>query len=216
MWWERVTGGRDWEQGARGQPSALCKYGRGCPGFLLGAWPMAVPHLLVPRSLPSYPSHLFCCESGAARLHPGLFRPSERKKENSITKNSLCQPEIPKDSTRQKGGKEQEEHGFPTSRGSSRSPGQGTSASRPHTPCAGHKPLLRSIPDQGIVPVSPHQAPHLPDSLLWEAPQPWHIQQQQGKRQLPVLPGFCMAVPRGWHQQCLSPNLKAMRTSLQQ
>lgn len=43
IWWERVTEGRLWEQGARGQRSALCKYGSACPGFLLGGWTMAVP-----------------------------------------------------------------------------------------------------------------------------------------------------------------------------
>lgn len=81
--------------------------------------------------------------------------------------------------------------------------------------CSGGS-LQGSIPGQGIMPASPHQAPHLPERLLWKAPQPWHIQQHQGGRHLPVPSGFCMAVPRGWHQLCLSPALKAMWTSLQQ
>lgn len=89
IWWEQVTGGRSWEQGARGQPSALCKYGRGCPGFLLGPGPPLCLMRWCPALSSLLSSHLFWCESGAARLHPGLSCPSERKKENSVTKNPL-------------------------------------------------------------------------------------------------------------------------------
>lgn len=102
--------GLDWEQGAWGQSSGLCKYGRGCLASCSGPargcahpWRLALPSPLA--------SHLFWCESRAAHLHPGPFCPSEWKKENSTTKNPLCQPRIPIESTRQKGGKEQEEPG---------------------------------------------------------------------------------------------------------
>lgn len=96
--------------GGRGPVLRPVQIWQGCPASCSGPargcahpWRLALPSPLA--------SHLFWCGSRAAHLHPGLFCPSEWKKENSTTKNPLCQPQIPIESTRQKGGKEQEEPG---------------------------------------------------------------------------------------------------------
>lgn len=94
-------------------------------------------------------------------------------------------------------------------------------ASRPSTLCAGQEPLLRRV--------SPRQHSRTRDCACLSTPSPtssWQtslgkllsldIKQHQGGRHLPVPLGFCVAVPRGWDQLCLSPNLKAMWTSLQE
>lgn len=204
--------GKDWEQRARGQSSTPGKYGRGCPGFLPGAWPAA----------------LLWCESRAAPLQPSLFCPSERKKENSITtttttKNPLCQPQIPKESTRQKGGKEQEEGGrsFPKQRflqDSDRDPLPSGPAHR-----AGHEPLLRRV--------SPRQHPRPRDCPCLSPHKP-HISVTDSSGKLLSLGIYSSTMVgdiflchldvawqcpgAGWHQLCLSPPLKAMWPSLQQ
>lgn len=81
--------------------------------------------------------------------------------------------------------------------------------------CSGGS-LQSSIPEQGIVPASPHQAPHLPGRLLWESSSALVHKAAPRWETSSVLLGFCVAVPRGWDQLCLSPNLKAMWTSLQE
>lgn len=191
VWWERVTGDGIGNRGRGGQPSALCKYGRGCPGFLLGAGPSLLCELIfsgVKAELLS-PSWSFL-----------PFREEKGKQRNKKSSVAATHPKGEHQAKGREGAGEAWQVLPPAEVPSGVSDKDPLPAGTAHcvqgrSHCSGGS-LQGSIPDQGIVPASPHLAPHLPDRFLWKAPQPWHIQQHQGGRHLPVPPGFFMAVPR--------------------
>lgn len=225
--WERVTGGRDWGQGARGQHSALSKYGRGCPAACAGPGPRLSPTCWRLALSSPLTSLLFLWGSGAARLRlrPRLFCPSERGKRKQRNKKILC---VSHRSQRRAPGKREGRSrkslaGLSTSRGSSRSLRKGPSASKQtqHTVCragaAAQEGLSKAAFQNKGLCLPLHTKPHIfLADFSGKAPQPWCIKQHQDGRHLPAPLGFCVAVPRGWDQLCLSPNLKAMWTSLQE
>jgi len=185
---------------------------------LAGGCALPAPGSLLPVSQ----SHPFWCERGPLGSIP-IFSASTREvKGKQHNKKPLRQPQTPKQSSRQRGRKEQEEPGrsFHQQRLLQESwtgtLHQQTQSPRRHVQGSSHcsgGSLQGSISNQGVVPASPRQDPALLDGLISGSslggPQPQHTQQLLGAGCLPVPPGFDMAVPGGWPQLCLSPNLRA-------
>lgn len=153
--------------------------------------------------------HLFWHEWGAARLHPHLFCPSERGKESSITETPSVSATDPKGDHQAKG-----EEGawqiFPPTEVPpqvlERDPFQGASPPKPphavrRAGAAAQEGLSKAASQTKVLCLPLHAKPQLsPTDSSGEAP-----------HNLPVPPGFDMAAPGGWHQLCLSPNLRAQR-----
>lgn len=167
IWWERVTEGRQWEQGARGQRSALSpvQIWQGLPRLPARGLAMAAPRPLPPASLcPGFslplnqPSFLVWKRSCSSPSWP--FLPFREEKGKQHNKKFLC---VSHRSQRRAPGKRE---------GRSRRslaevpPGVLDRDPLPADPahCAGHEPLLGRV--------SPRQHPRPRDCACLSTPSP--------------------------------------------
>lgn len=178
---------------AGGAPAACSGPGpRLCPT----CWRLALSSLLT--------SFLFRWGSGAARLRPRLFCPSERGKRKQRNKKILC---VSHRSQRRAPGKREGRSrrslaGLSTSRGSSRSLRKGPSASKQtqHTVCRAGATAQEGLSkaafqNKGLC-LPLHTKPHIfLADFSGKAPQPWCIKQHQDGRHLLCYLDFAWQCP---------------------